>query len=377
MQAVLGVVKAPTQPNTMRQGGKTMIETIQNNGVKGAKFKDVNAVMQAPPLALTRGLHDLALDNPFLQVTDPAAVRQGAGDIDQDWLSTDGEDSKTLDDYLLEQIHLEFKDVPLRRVLINLVSYLESDGYLRTPLGLIETELDASHQMVEDALAILQTLNPAGVGARDLRECLLLQIDAEEDEWPLVRRMVSRGLNLVAENDIAGLVQEFSASAEEVVNAIAYIKRLSPAPASYYNQPRPQVAVPELEIDLSSGKPVAKVLKSACVKIRFDEDYYGELVKRRDGALRRFLAQQRRDYDWLEFNLKKRYEILEAVGQVIAERQEDFFRFGGELKPLLVREAVSATHLTAGAVNRAINGHYLTFNGQNYELRHFFSYRHQ
>lgn len=352
-----------------------MVETIQKNGVKVAKFKDVNAIMQAPPLALTRGLHDLALDNPFLQVTDPSAVSQGNGDIDQDWLSTDGETSKTLDDYLLEQIHLEFKDVPLRRVLINLVTYLEPDGYLRTPIGLIETELGASHQMVEDALAILQTLNPAGVGARDLRECLLLQIDAEEDEWPLVRRMVSRGLKLVAQNDIAGLTKEFNASAEDVVNAISYIKRLSPAPASYYNEPRPQVAVPELEVVQDGDQLRVRVLKNACVKIRFDDDYYGELLKRRDGALRRFLAQQRRDYDWLEFNLKKRYEILEAVTQVIVDRQDDFFRNGGELKPLMVREAVGATHLTAGAVNRAINGHYLTWQGKPYELRRFFSYR--
>lgn len=347
---------------------------MKTAGVKSAVFKDVNAIMQAPPLALTSGLNDMALDNPFLQVTDPAIVRTGAADMSEDWMSAKNGERQTLDDYLLEQIYLEFRDVPLRRVLIELVSYLDEDGYLRTPLKDIEREQGCSHQTAEDALAILQTLSPTGVGARDLRECLLLQLDAEDKEDALVRRVVSRGLKLVAANDIRGLCAEFDVNPDEAVAAIAHIKRLSPAPGSYYAQPRPRVAVPEVEVTIEEGLPVARIMRESRVRIDFDEDYYADMLKQRDGGLRRFIAQQRRDYDWLAFNLKKRYEVLLAVSEFITSAQADYF-LGGAMKPLLVRDAVSATHLTAGSVNRIINGHYLQWQGKPVELRKFFSYR--
>ncbi|WDF82800.1 hypothetical protein PQ472_00740 [Lacticaseibacillus pabuli] len=353
-----------------------MAVRLQENGVQTARFKDVNAIMQAPPLALTKGLHDMALDNPFLQVTDPAIMRTGAVDMDEDWMSPDGDASQTLDDYLLEQIHLEFRDVPLRAVLISLVSYLDQDGYLRVPLTDVEVELGCSHQMAEDALAILQTLNPTGVGARDLRECLTLQLDAAKEDVALARRIVTHGLKMVASNDIRSLCEEFQANPDEVLGAINQIKRLSPAPGSYYSQPAPRSTVPEIEIALDDqGKAHASVLREARVRISFDADYYNELIQRRDGNLRRFLVLQRRDYDWLDYSLKKRYEILEDLGNYIAKRQAYYFENGGKLQPLLVRDAVSATHLTAGIVNRAINGHYLQWHGKSYELRHFFSYR--
>lgn len=342
---------------------------------KNTKFHNLNAIVQAPPLALTRGLHELELDNPFLKVKDPVIVSSGAADMSEDWMSRSGDEHQTLDDYLLEQINLEFRDVELRKVLIDLVSYLDEDGYLRTPLQDFEAEVGCSHQVATDALAILQTLSPIGVGARDLRECLLLQADADEHTPQLVHQIISRGLKLVADNDIKGLCAQFAASPEDVVDAIARIKRLSPAPGTYYSQQRTRVAVPELVVTVADGAATVSPKKGSRVHVSFDEDYYKDMLKHRDGSLRRFLAQQRADYEWLDYNLKKRYEMLLTLGEFIVSQQQAYFTDRAKLRPLLVRDAVAATHLTAGIVNRMINGHYLEWNGKLVELRHFFSYR--
>lgn len=331
--------------------------------------------MQAPPLALTRGLHDLELDNPFLKVTDPAIVRTGAADFDEDWLSGQAGSDQTLDDYLLEQVYLEFRDVPLRKVLIELIGYLEPDGYLRTPLREVEAKIGCSHETAQDALAILQTLDPTGVGARDLRECLLLQLDADPHTTPLVRDIVSQALPAVADNSTALLCQQFDATGDEIAAAVARIKRLSPAPGSYYARPRVRTAVPEVEITIEDGEPMAKLLRESMVKIAFDDDYYSELVKSRDGKLRRFLSQQRKDFDYLDYNLKKRYEILLTVGDYIAKAQHDYFVSGAPLKKLLVRDAVGVTKLSAGQIHRALNGHYLRWQGKTLPLAQFFSHR--
>ncbi|WP_155287286.1 RNA polymerase factor sigma-54 [Lacticaseibacillus zhaodongensis] len=356
---------------------KTETHTSSASTTQRTEFHNLNAIIQAPPLALTRGLHELELDNPFLKVKDPVIVSSGASDMNEDWLSRSGDEHQTLDDYLLEQINLEFRDVPLRKVLIDLVSYLDEDGYLRTPLEELEAKMDCSHEMATDALAILQTLSPTGVGARDLRECLLLQADAAEHTPALVHQIISRGLKLVADNDLKGLCSQFDASPEDVVDAIAHIKRLSPAPGSYYSQQRTRVAVPELVVELVDGTPTVSPKKGSRVHISFDEEYYADMLKHRDGSLRRFLAQQRADYEWLDYSLKKRYETLLTLGEFIVQRQQSYFTDGMKLRPLLVRDAVAATHLTAGIVNRMINGHYLEWRGQPVELRRFFSYRKQ
>ncbi len=331
--------------------------------------------MQAPPLALTRGLHELELDNPFLKVTDPPVIRTGAVDTDDDWLSGENGSDQTLDDYLLEQVYLEFRDVPLRKVLIDLIGYLEPDGYLRTPLKEVENAIGCDHQTAQDALAILQTLDPTGVGARDLRECLLLQLDADPSTPSLVRDIVSQALPAVADNATDLLCQQFGVSVDEISAAVARIKRLSPAPGSYYAQPRVRTAVPELGVTIENGEPLVQLLRESMVRVAFDEDYYGELVKSRDGKLRRFLSQQRKDYDYLEFNLKKRYEILLTVGEYIANSQRDYFVNGEPLRKLIVRDAVAATKLNAGQIHRALNGHYLRWQGETMPLSKFFSHR--
>ncbi|WP_056975684.1 RNA polymerase factor sigma-54 [Lacticaseibacillus sharpeae] len=340
-------------------------------------FGNAGGLMQAPPLALTSGLHDLELDNPFLKVTDPAVIRRGAVDTDDDWLSSQSGSDQTLDDYLLEQVYLEFRDVPLRKVLIQLIGYLEPDGYLRKPLREVEAQIGCSHEMAQDALAILQTLDPTGVGARDLRECLLLQLDADPSTTPLVRDIVSQALPAVADNATDLLCQQFDATEDELAAAVARIKRLSPAPGSYYARPRVRTAVPEVEItvDKDTGTVVASLLRDSMVKVAFDDDYYGELVKSRDGKLRRFLSQQRKDYDYLSYNLKKRYEILLTVGEYIADAQKDYFLSGAPLNKLLVRDAVAVTKLSAGQIHRALNGHYLKWQGEVKPLSQFFSHR--
>lgn len=353
-----------------------MMKVIDNaNVTENLNFGSAGGLMQAPPLALTRGLHELALDNPFLQVKDPAFVRTGAVDSDEDWLSAQNGSDQTLDDYLLEQVYLEFKDVPLRKVLIELIGYLEPDGYLRTPLTTIEAAIGSDHETVLDALAILQTLDPTGVGARDLRECLLLQLDAQPHTTSLVRDIVSRALPAVADNAVALLSNQFAATDAEVADAIAQIKRLSPAPGSYYAQPQVHTAVPEVEITVTPGRVQAKLLRESIVHIAFDEEYYSELVKSRDGKLRRFLAEQRKDFDYLDYQLKKRYEILQTLGEYIATAQADHFLHGAPNKKLIVREAVAATKLTAGQIHRALNGHYLRFQDETLPFTQFFARR--
>ncbi len=346
-----------------------------NETVNERQIANAGGMMQAPPLALTRGLHELALDNPFLKVIDPAIVRTGVADLSEDWLSDQSGADQTLDDYLLEQVYLEFRDVPLRQVLIDLIGYLEPDGYLRTPLADIERVIGCDHQTALDALAILQTLDPTGVGARDLRECLLLQLDADPETPALVRDIVSQALPAVADNAIPLLCQQFDATTAQIEEAVTQIKQLSPAPGGYYAQPQIRVAVPEVEITVQDGDATATLIRESQVRIAFDDDYYGELIKSRDGKLRRFLSQQRRDYDYLEFNLKKRYEILQTLGDYIAAAQKDYFLSGAPLRKLLVRDAVAATKLSAGQIHRALNGHYLRWNDQNVALSQFFAYR--
>jgi RNA polymerase sigma-54 factor len=298
------------------------------------------------------------------------------GDDTPDWTEWTASPA-TLGDALREQLlllGLGERDYALSYLVIDA---LDEDGFLRQPLEDLRAMMPGvSADELVTALRIVQALEPAGIAARDLPECLGLQLqalDAEEPGRDLAIELVQHHLALMASRDQNRLMQALRCTADELQTAMDLVRGLDPRPGSKIGSFEPRAIVPDVVVRKDKKRWVVSVNNAIYPRIRVNQQYadYFRHARQGDSAL---LAQHLQEARWLVRNLEQRFLTIQRVAEAVVARQKNFFDYGDlAMRPLTLREIADELGLHESTVSRATSHKYMATPRGVIAFKRFFS----
>ncbi len=292
----------------------------------------------------------------------------------------------TLSEYLTEQwSFIEAPPEVLKAGLV-IIDYIDADGYLRTPFDRIQLEEKQATPLpvLQDALKLIQKLDPAGVGARDLAECLLLQLNAlEEDEelaeghdFDLERTLVRDHLKDLEQNRYPQISKRLGRSIEELKAAVRRLARLQPHPGRQFAVDEAPPITPDAEVyyDEEKDRYEVKMARDVSPGLHLKNMYLKMLKKGIDKQTKEFLTNNIRNAKWLIESIEQRRGTIERVIRVVVESQREFFDKGPEyLKPLPMISVADQLGVHVATVSRAVSEKWIQTPRGVLPLRRFFS----
>ncbi|MFZ5503605.1 MAG: RNA polymerase factor sigma-54 [Pseudomonadota bacterium] len=284
---------------------------------------------------------------------------------------------------LREHLYKQLSTSPLvgqdRKMIGMLIDALDENGYLVQDLTelveLLPEELNISLDDLETALVQLQHLDQIGIGARDLKECLLLQLKvlpADTPQLPLAIDLVSNYLDALAAHDFAKLKRQLHCSDDELRAAQSLITSLNPRPGAEFNQGTADYLIPDVIVEKHKDKWRARLNEEALPKLRVNQ-IYSKILQQRGAGSSSQLASQLQEAKWMIKNLQQRFDTILRIAQVIVERQEQFFEHGEiGMRPMVLREVSEALNLHESTISRGTTQKFMMTPRGIYEFKHFF-----
>lgn len=277
--------------------------------------------------------------------------------------------------YVLSQLRLMELPLRLRRAAAFIVESLDGNGYLDEDTEKLTRRLKLSAGETERALKLVQSLDPAGVGARNLQECLLLQLDRREGNWGLARRIISEYLPLVGKNKYTQIAKELGSSPEAVQTACELIRSLNPRPGSGFAARENLIYInPDLFV-VNFSDHFELLLNDYFFPTLHISGYYRALMKETaEPEVRKYLTDKVKQAKWVVRSIEQRRGTLLRCAACILERQESFFRQGpGHLVPMSLADVASMLKIHESTVCRAVRDKYIQCSSGVYPMEYFFS----
>jgi RNA polymerase sigma-54 factor len=284
---------------------------------------------------------------------------------------------ETLGEHLEAQLAGSGVSPDVRRAAEWIIGNLDDGGWLAGGLGEVPGGAGVSERAAEEGLSVVQGMDPPGVGARDLAECLWLQLREKGfKEGSLAVRVAREGLEVLAKGGAAGVALRFRVGRAEAEEAVAAIRGLDPRPGLRYTSRPAPVVVPELEIvEDGKGGYAARLLTDGLPELRVNEGYAAMAEDAGTAAdARAWIKRQLRSGKGVIRNVERRRETLLRIGQLVAERQGEYFREGlTKLRAMTLAEAAKVLGVHETTVGRASAGKYARTPQGVRELRYFFT----
>jgi RNA polymerase sigma-54 factor len=281
----------------------------------------------------------------------------------------------TLADHLAEQLALAISD-PVRRMIgQHLIDLVDESGYLVGDLAAIGEKLGASPEEIEQVLAVLQEFDPPGVCARNLTECLAIQLQERNRYDPAMRALVEH-LDLLAKRDLANLRKLCGVGDEDLSEMIAEIRQLNPKPGLAFGSTVVQPIVPDVFVrPSSSGGFVIELNTDTLPKVLVNQAYHAEVSKAAVGDKdKAYLAESLQSATWLIRALDQRAKTILKVATEIVRQQDAFFAHGvRHLRPLNLKTVADAISMHESTVSRVTANKYMATNRGIFELKYFFT----
>ncbi len=289
------------------------------------------------------------------------------GELEQQW-----QDEQSLSDSLHEQINQQPMDDTEREIAHTIIDSLEDDGYFRASVEEVLEGLSKKvkkSKIIEVLECVVQELEPAGIGARDLTECLLLQIPDDDSSATLVRQMLLYHADIIT--DDAALMEAMHCDIEALDAARTLLRRLDPFPGHGLRGRENIYVQPEIIFRMVNRKIEVEVPRSGWRNLKINEQWASQKWQGQDRA---FMDAASQEAKWLLQALDQRSETLMKVGLCLAERQKLFLEHGIlGLKPLTLQDVAEEVGLHESTISRVTNGKYAQTPLGMIELRRFFS----
>lgn len=287
--------------------------------------------------------------------------------------------TSSLRDHLLWQLNLTKLMERDRRLVAMLIDALSDDGYLTQNLDELAAQLPAELEVdpveLQIALNNLQHLDPPGVGARDLAECLSLQLATLPAETPCLepaKVTVKQHLPLLANRDFAKLKKLLHCDDEGLRGVQSLIISLNPRPGANFSASETRYILPDVIVKKIKGVWLAALNPDAMPKLRVNRMYADILHRNRDAGFQR-LAGQLQEAKWLIKNVQQRFDTILRVSQAIIDRQRHFFEYGEvAMRPLVLREIADILDLHESTVSRVTTQKFMLTPRGIFELKYFF-----
>jgi RNA polymerase sigma-54 factor len=278
----------------------------------------------------------------------------------------------SLAEHLLAQLHGSSGPAALLAEII--IEQLDQNGYLSTPLSDIASDAGASRKEAEEALALVQDLDPPGVGARSLAECLALQARAADRYDPAMARLIDN-LDLLAKGRLNDLRRICGVDDEDLADMIQELRAYDPKPGGRFNADGSEQVTPDVFVRRTRGGYAVELNSSALPRLLVNRRYYQELKSGpQDKKSKAWLSECLATANWLVRALDQRARTIVKVVSEIVKTQEGFFERGPEaLKPLTLRQVADAIQMHESTVSRVTSNKYLLCDRGLFELKYFFS----
>lgn len=338
-------------------------------------------VLQFSSDELNQFVEDQTLENPLLELIDTDFVPQNsisssAKQEERDYLAQIPSRSHSLFEHLLEQIHLNYRDTYLRSLVLFLVEYIDVNGFLSISLDEAVEITGGTPIQLLDALTLIQQLDPAGVGARDLQECLMLQTERDEHAPVLAYIMLEEFFEELVQRKWEVIAKNYQVSLPEVQKIFDYLQHLTATPGAVFDDPKDLYIVPDLTVTTSEQGLVVSSNKNSVRKVTFQQNYFDQMKKNADAQVLAYLNEKQQEFIHLKKMIEQRGDTILRVGEYIVAHQQAFFLNPARpLKPLILKEVAEKLDIHESTVSRAVNGKYLATEFGVFELKSFFSHK--
>ncbi|EFB3350138.1 MULTISPECIES: RNA polymerase factor sigma-54 [Escherichia] len=300
--------------------------------------------------------------------------------IDDELPVYQGETTQTLQDYLMWQVELTpFSDTD-RAIATSIVDAVDDTGYLTVPLEDIlesmgDEEIDIDE--VEAVLKRIQRFDPVGVAAKDLRDCLLIQLSQFDKTTPWLeeaRLIISDHLDLLANHDFRTLMRVTRLKEDVLKEAVNLIQSLDPRPGQSIQTGEPEYVIPDVLVRKHNGHWTVELNSDSIPRLQINQHYASMCNNTRNDGDSQFIRSNLQDAKWLIKSLESRNDTLLRVSRCIVEQQQAFFEQGEEyMKPMVLADIAQAVEMHESTISRVTTQKYLHSPRGIFELKYFFS----
>ena len=302
--------------------------------------------------------------------------RNGASDSDDlPWMDQQAARPHTLREHLVEQIGADLPDHADRVIAVFLLDQIDETGYLRGELGEAAERLGCAPARIEAVLARLQELDPPGVFARTLPECLALQLRDRNRLDPAMQCLLDN-LPLLAARNGAALMRLCGVDSEDLSEMIAEIKSLDPRPGLAFDPPLAQAIVPDILMRAQpEGGWIVELNSDTLPRVLVNNRYHARISRGvRNRSDRDYIAERLQAANWLVKSLHQRATTILKIAAEIVQQQDGFFRHGvRSLRPLILRDIAEAIGMHESTVSRVTTNKYIATPRGLFELKYFFT----
>lgn len=278
----------------------------------------------------------------------------------------------SLEEHLEFQLYLAVLDTQARAVGKYLIGCIDGNGYLCCAVEETAQQLKVDPGLVEDVLGIIQTFDPAGVGARDLKECLLLQVRQRGIAWPLVFRIIDGYLDDLAAGRFKIMAEQLGVTTHDIQQAVDVIRTLDPRPGQAFGKSDLTYILPDVTVQKVNGEYVIIVNDTDVPRLTINPHY--KKMGGLDGDARKYIESRLTSAVWLIRSIEQRRRTLYNVVEALVDLQRDFFEQGPRhIKPLTMKKLADKVGIHESTVSRAIANKYVDTPHGLFGLRTFFS----
>lgn len=359
-------------------------------------------ILQMTSQELNTYINELALENPVIDIVEPPTAQEQRESIEQqEWLNSFNEenyylyqrqnndddydfksswnintdDGETLQDYLWSQLITEKFTDQETEIVKFMLECLDNKGYLEESIETIASYFGTDTELVEDLLSDLQALDPSGVCARSLEECLKLQLERRNMLTPVLESIIDNCLEMVAKNQIPAIARKLRLSPAETAGYCQIIKSLNPKPGvSFSSRDQLRYIIPDVTIVKFKDHFDILLNESMYPTIELNS-YYRQMNQNPESSeLKEYLGNKIRQAEWVKQCVTQRGKTLMQVSRAILEHQEEFFTFGpAHLSPLRLADIAQELDIHESTVSRAVSKKYLQCSWGVYPMNYFFS----
>ena len=280
----------------------------------------------------------------------------------------------SLKDHILDQLRLSRLDERQMHIGVHITSNLTPEGYLSLPLEELAAAAGVTEDEAETVLKQIQTLDPLGVAARDLRECLLVQAWELYPAQELVHDIIENHLPDLERGNYQAIAKKLDASMEEVAEAIGIIKKLEPKPGRAVSEEEPIYITPDIYVDKIDGEYVIVLNEDGLPKLRVNSFYKEAVADGSSPEAKEYVQNKLRGALWLIRSIHQRQRTIYKVTESIVKHQREFLENGiSLLKPMVLRDVAEDVGMHESTISRVTTNKYVHTPQGVFELKYFFN----
>lgn len=340
------------------------------------------ALLQYSAQELTAFLEDKVLENPLMKLENSTVKpmnplmdrnRRKHQKEEKNWIEQIAEKPFSMEDHLLSQLKLTNLTAEQLRVIRHLILHLDENGYFIGDLEEIAQNLQVEEELVEDCLAVIQTLEPAGIGARNLQECLLMQLYYQNPADEIAHTIIADYFVPFAEKKWKQISKDLQVSLKEIQDLFDQVQLLNPRPGALLRGETSSYIIPDAIVERTTSGLEVRMFDDSLPRISFNDSYYKKF-KDQDQQVSKFLQDKIQDYQWILKSIEQRKETLTKVITKIVEKQTECFLKGMQyLVPMTMKEIASELAIHESTVSRAVREKYIQTPLGTFPLKSFFT----